>query len=87
MAPLAGTGKTATAATLAYHFVQQGRGAVLVCVASNAAEDHLAEKILLTGVSTVRLRARSHCPPEGQSAPLSLSSHLEARSGDPSSPA
>ena len=82
-----GTGKTETAATLVYHYAQQGRGAVLVCAASNAAADHLAEKILLTKVSVVRLRSRSHPPPEGQSSSLSLSSHLEALSGDSSSPA
>eukprot|EP00327_Prymnesium_parvum_P007081 CAMPEP_0182804526 /NCGR_PEP_ID=MMETSP0006_2-20121128/4593_1 /TAXON_ID=97485 /ORGANISM="Prymnesium parvum, Strain Texoma1" /LENGTH=307 /DNA_ID=CAMNT_0024930041 /DNA_START=120 /DNA_END=1043 /DNA_ORIENTATION=+ len=56
-----GTGKKLeTAASLVYHFVNQGRGPVLVCAASNAAGDHLAEKILLTGVSVVRLYSRSH---------------------------
>ena len=76
-----GTGKTETAASLVYHFVNQGRGPVLVCAASNSAGDHLAEKILLTGVSVVRLYSRTHRVSTVSSA-LTLEAHLESLPAD-----
>ncbi|KAL1495521.1 hypothetical protein AB1Y20_016885 [Prymnesium parvum] len=82
-----GTGKTEVAATLVYHFVSQKRGGVLVCAASNAAADHLAEKILLTQVSVVRLYARAHNPSSSHSPSLLLESHLGALASDPNSSA
>ncbi|KAL1503313.1 hypothetical protein AB1Y20_011365 [Prymnesium parvum] len=67
--------------------IDEKRGGVLVCAASNAAADHLAEKILLTQVSVVRLYARAHNPSSSHSPSLLLESHLEALASDPNSSA
>ncbi|EZG43855.1 putative regulator of nonsense transcripts protein 1 [Gregarina niphandrodes] len=59
-----GTGKTVTSATIVYHLVQgnkreNSKRKVLVVAPSNVAVDQLAEKIHRTGVSVVRVSAKS----------------------------
>lgn len=54
-----GTGKTVTSASLVYHLAKQNVGQVLVCAPSNVAVDQLTEKIHMTGLSVVRISAKS----------------------------
>eukprot|EP00331_Platyophrya_macrostoma_P020281 CAMPEP_0176468904 /NCGR_PEP_ID=MMETSP0127-20121128/39421_1 /TAXON_ID=938130 /ORGANISM="Platyophrya macrostoma, Strain WH" /LENGTH=1177 /DNA_ID=CAMNT_0017862663 /DNA_START=106 /DNA_END=3639 /DNA_ORIENTATION=+ len=54
-----GTGKTTTSATLVYHMCDIHNSQVLVCSPSNVAVDQLASRIEATGLTVVRLYARS----------------------------
>ncbi len=55
-----GTGKTSVCAAIVYQMAQQKKGQVTLCVGqSNKGVDNLAERIALTGLTVVRVLARS----------------------------
>lgn len=86
-----GTGKTVTSATIVYHLVKSGtadtggshkthkrKNQVLVCAPSNVAVDQLTAKIHATGVSVVRLSAKSREQIDSSVDFLTLHKQIEA---------
>lgn len=75
-----GTGKTVTSAAIVYNLVKQGSKQVIVCAPSNVAVDHLTDHIHRTGLTVVRLCAKSR---EAVSSPVEfLTLHNQVKNLD-----